>query len=83
MIKVRVYISHKKGIVDPQGKAISLGLENLGYKDVNSVRSGKIIDIEFEHNNTERAEKEVKDMCDRLLANPNMENYTFEICENN
>ncbi|MFW5782084.1 MAG: phosphoribosylformylglycinamidine synthase subunit PurS [Candidatus Muiribacteriaceae bacterium] len=79
MISVRVYVTHKKGIIDPEGKAIRLGLENLGYRDVDKVTSGKVIDIEFSHDDKARAEREVEDMCRRLLANPNMENYQFEI----
>ena len=81
MIKVRVFITSKDGIVDPAGKAIKLGLINLGYNDTNQVNCGKIIDIEFNHDNREKANSEVKDMCEKLLANPNMENYSYEIFE--
>lgn len=75
MIKVRVFIEHKNGIVDPQGKAIRLGLENLGFSDVRKVTTGKTIDLEFEHDDREKALKEAEKMCERLLANPNMENF--------
>ena len=81
MIKMRVYINSKAGIIDPAGKAIRLGLLNLGYNDTKQVNCGKIIDIEFNHDNAEKAKIETKDMCEKLLANPNMENYSFEILE--
>jgi len=81
MIKVRVFITSKAGIIDPAGKAIKLGLLNLGYNDINQVNCGKIIDIEFNHDDAEKAKIETKEMCEKLLANPNMENYTFEILE--
>ena len=78
MIKVRVFVEHKKGIVDPQGKAIKLGLENLGFQDLKNITTGKTIDIEFDHNDREKALNDTKKMCERLLANPNMENYRIE-----
>ncbi|MGM0608360.1 MAG: phosphoribosylformylglycinamidine synthase subunit PurS [Candidatus Muiribacteriota bacterium] len=81
MIKIRVRINPKPGILDPEGKAINLGLHNLGYNQVDNVVTGKIIDLKINHNDLEKAKDEAKDMCDRLLANPHMENYEIEIQE--
>ncbi|MCK9225303.1 MAG: phosphoribosylformylglycinamidine synthase subunit PurS [Candidatus Muirbacterium halophilum] len=78
MIKVRVYVEHKKGIVDPQGKAIKLGLENLGFLDIANVLTGKTIDVDFKHDNTQKALEDTKNMCEKMLSNPNMENYRIE-----
>ncbi|MFA5480215.1 MAG: phosphoribosylformylglycinamidine synthase subunit PurS [Candidatus Muiribacteriota bacterium] len=75
MINARILITPKPGILDPQGKAIKLGLHNLNHNEVESVVTGKIMDIKIKHSNLKQAESQIKDMCDRLLANPHMENY--------
>jgi phosphoribosylformylglycinamidine synthase PurS subunit len=68
-----------KEIFDPQGKAVKLGLENLGISNVNDVRVGKHIRLELKAENEVKARENVETACKKLLANVIMEGYTFEI----
>lgn len=68
-----------KEILDPQGKAVKLGLANLGIKDVSDVRIGKHITMELEAANQAEAEKSVETACKKLLANLIMEGFTFTV----
>jgi phosphoribosylformylglycinamidine synthase len=78
-MKARVYITLKKGVLDPQGQAVQSGLENLGFKGIKSLRVGKLIEIELEGLSLEEAQSSLKDMCESLLANTVIEDYHFEI----
>jgi len=68
-----------KEILDPQGKAVKIGLGNLGINNVSDVRIGKHITMELEASSKEEAEKEVDTACKKLLANLIMENYTYKL----
>ncbi len=68
-----------KEILDPQGKAVKLGLNNLGIDQVGDVRIGKHITLKLEAASDEDAEEKVRTACEKLLANLIMEEYTFEI----
>ena len=68
-----------KEILDPQGKAVKLGLTNLGITQVEDVRIGKHITLELEADNENVAEELVKSACKKLLANLIMEDYTYKI----
>jgi phosphoribosylformylglycinamidine synthase len=68
-----------KEILDPQGKAVKLGLGNLGLNKIADVRIGRHISIELEAENQEEAEKNVDIACKKLLANLIMEGYTFQV----
>lgn len=79
-MKVRVYVTPKQGILDPQGAAVERSLPNLGYNGVSDVRVGKIIDLTLADGlDASAAHTEIDEMCRRLLANPIIEDYTFEI----
>ena len=80
-MNVRVYVTPKKGILDPQGAAVERSLPNLGFTGVSGVQIGKIIDLTIggEGLTAEAAHAQVDDMCRRLLANPIIEDYTFEL----
>tara|TARA_B100001250_G_C19368752_1_gene600948 strand:+ start:88 stop:333 length:246 start_codon:yes stop_codon:yes gene_type:complete len=80
-MKAKIYISYKEGILDPQGKTISHALDTIGIKQVNSVRMGKFIEIEYNGISKDRASEITDESCRKLLANPNTETYTFEIVE--
>ena len=82
-MNVRVYVTPKQGILDPQGAAVERSLPNLGFEGVSGVRVGKIIDLALEGAGLtkEAARAQVDDMCRKLLANPIIEDYTFEIAE--
>lgn len=75
MKKINIYISLKKTVADPQGLTVKHALESLGYKGVDQVRMGKYIQLQME----KVTEKEVHEMCKKLLVNPIIEEYRFEI----
>jgi len=78
-MRVKIFISFKDGVLDPQGKAVERSLHTLGYEEVRDVRMGKYLEIELEASSREAAETRVREMCDKLLANPVIEDYRFEI----
>jgi phosphoribosylformylglycinamidine synthase len=78
-MKVRVFVTLKTGVLDPQGKAIGHALNNLGFTSVGEVRQGKVIDIELSEKSESRARAEVKEMCEQLLANTIIEKYEIEL----
>lgn len=80
-MKAEVYITLKNGVLDPQGKATQNSLEHLGFDNVESVRQGKFIEVEIDANDNASAKAQIKDMCEKLLANTVIENYSFKILE--
>ena len=80
-MKARVYVTLKRGILDPQGQAVLHALGSLGYSGVKDVRVGKLIELELETRDRSKAEADLKTMGERLLANPVIEDYRFEILE--
>ena len=79
MIKARVTVTLKNGVLDPQGKAIEHALSGLGFDGVGSVRQGKVFDVELQATDKAKAEAELKAMCDKLLANTVIENYSVAL----
>ena len=78
-MRARIFVSFKHGVLDPQGKAIERALHTLGYGEVQDVRTGKVLDLIIEANSREAAEARIREMCDKLLANPVIEDYRFEL----
>lgn len=81
MPKVNIYVTYKQGILDPQGATVGKALSALDYKNVKSVRIGKFIQLELNENGEDKIKEQVAEMCQRLLANPVIEDYTFEVVE--
>lgn len=79
MIKARVTVTLKNGVLDPQGKAIEGALGSLGFDGVGQVRQGKVFDLELQTADRTKAEADLKAMCDKLLANTVIENYTIAL----
>ncbi|WP_152048464.1 phosphoribosylformylglycinamidine synthase subunit PurS [Aureimonas psammosilenae] len=79
MIKARIVVTLKNGVLDPQGKAIEGALGTLGFAGVGSVRQGKVFDVEVDGDDREKAKADLSFMCDKLLANTVIENYSVEI----
>ena len=79
MIKARVTVTLKNGVLDPQGKAIEGGLGALGFDGISSVRQGKVFDLEIEEKDPGKAETQIAAMCEKLLANTVIEDYAVEI----
>jgi len=74
-VKVRVFVTLKPGVLDPQGKAIHHALEGLGFAGVNGVRQGKLIELDLADSVTDG---EIEAMCQKLLANTVIENFRIE-----
>lgn len=81
MFKAEIYISLKKTVADPQGLTIKHALDALNFKEVEEVRFGKLVRIKLNIADKKEAEKRVDEMCKKLLANPVIEEYSFEIKE--
>ena len=78
-MQVRVFVTPRKGILDPQGRAVESSLHTLGFKNVSGVKVGKYITLEIEARTASEARDEAKKMCEALLANPVIEDYRFEV----
>ncbi|GAB6074722.1 phosphoribosylformylglycinamidine synthase subunit PurS [Nautilia lithotrophica] len=76
---VAVNVHLKKGVLDPQGKAVHHALETLGFKNINGVRVGKQILLDIDTDDKEKAVEIAKKAADELLANPVIENYEIEV----
>jgi len=81
MFQVKIYISLKEGVADPQGITIKNALHSLGYQGVGKVRMGKYLQIKLNVKDKKEVKKEIEDMCKKLLVNPVIENYDYEIEE--
>jgi len=79
VVKARVTVTLKNGVLDPQGKAIEGALGALGFAGVGQVRQGKVFDLELATADKAKAEEELKAMCEKLLANTVIENYTISV----
>lgn len=78
-MKARVIVTLKNGVLDPQGQAIEGSLSSLGFAGVSGVRQGKVFDFEVTGTDAEAARSQINAMCDKLLANTVIENYSVEI----
>jgi phosphoribosylformylglycinamidine synthase PurS subunit len=70
-----------KALLDPQGKAVSYGLKNMGLSEINNVRIGKHITLEINAASKENASEKIEEACKKLLSNPIMESFRYEIYE--
>lgn len=75
----RIHVTLKPVVLDPQGEAVLTGLRHLGFAEVSAVRVGKYLEIALAAEGRAAAEEAVRRMCDRLLANPVIESYHFEV----
>ena len=80
-MKARITVTLKSGVLDPQGKAILHTFEDLDFEGISKVRQGKIFDVEIAETDKVKAEAQLKNMSEKLLANMVMENYSFEILD--
>ena len=77
----RIHVTLKPVVLDPQGDAVLHGLRQLGYDDVVGVRVGKYLEVTLSAADQRAAEEAVRQMCDKLLANPVIERYDFNVAE--
>ena len=82
MYLARVYVTLKPTVNDPQGITILGALHSLGFADVASVRAGKYLEVRLDAKDRKQAEKRLGEMCRKLLANPVIEDFRFEVEEN-
>jgi phosphoribosylformylglycinamidine synthase subunit PurS len=82
MFTAKIKVTLRKTILDPQGKTVEHSLHSLGYNQISDTRIGKYIEMKVDVNSKEEANVIVEESCKRLLSNPVMEDYEFEIIQN-
>ena len=80
-MKARVHITLKQGVLDPQGKAIAHALGTLGFSGVDSVRQGKLIELDIAESDPAKARAQIDAMCKQLLANTVIEDYSIDLAK--
>ena len=80
-LRAKVYVTPRKSVLDPQGKAVCGALHSLGYEEVEDVRIGKLMEVRLSGSDRSAATAHLEDMCKKLLANPTIEDFRFEIEE--
>jgi phosphoribosylformylglycinamidine synthase PurS subunit len=78
-LRVKVFVTPRKGILDPQGRAVEHALKSLGFDGVSGVHVGRYIVLDVEARSQNEASAAARRMCDQLLANPLIEDYRFEV----
>ena len=78
-MKAKIIITPKKAVLDPQGKTVQNALSQMGYSGVGAVHVGKYLEIELEGADRDGARRQIDDACHRILSNPVIEDYRFEI----
>ena len=78
-MKAKVYVTLKKSVLDPQGKAVHHALSTMGFSEVKDVRLGKYIELDLGSTDKAAAESKIKTMCEKLLANTVIEEYRYEL----
>lgn len=78
-MKARIIIMPKRNVLDPQGKTVKHALESMDFTGIKDVRVGKFLEIELEGGDKAELQKKIDEACHRLLSNPVIEEYTFEI----
>ena len=80
-MKFSVTVTLKKDVLDPQGKVVGQTLKNMGIKNLNQIRQGKFFEIDMDEKDSIKAEKQVKEMCEKLLANQIIEDFKINKAE--
>ena len=78
-MKAKIIITPKKAVLDPQGKTVQNALEHMGYKNIGTVHVGKYMEIELPGGDQETWRKQIDEACHKILSNPLIEDYKFEI----
>ncbi len=79
MYSAKIKVTLRKSILDPQGKAVEHSIQSLGYKNILDTRIGKYVELNIDTKSQEEAELITDEVCKKLLSNPVMEDYTFEV----
>ena len=78
-MKAKVYVTLKKSVLDPQGKAVQHALSSMGFGEVKDVRMGKYIELDLGNVDKAKADEKIKTMCEKLLANTVIEEFRYEL----
>jgi len=78
-MKAKIIITPKKAVLDPQGKTVQSALAHIGYTGIGDVRMGKYLEIEVDGTDREQARKQIDEACHKILSNPVIEDYRFEL----
>jgi phosphoribosylformylglycinamidine synthase PurS subunit len=78
-VRIRVFVTLRQGVLDPQGRAVEAALANLGFGGVSDLHVGRYIVLTLDAPSKAAAEESVHKMCEQLLANPTIEDYRFEV----
>jgi len=78
-VQIKVFVTPRRGILDPQGRAVEAALANLGFAGVSGVHLGRYIMLALDAPSKVAAAETVRQMCEQLLANPTIEDYRFEV----
>ena len=81
MFKAKIDVTLKKSVLDPQGDTVLQALHSLGHRNVQALRVGKHFEVTLEASDRIKAEEDVRSICDQLLTNPIIEEYTFQLDE--
>ena len=80
-MKANIYVTLKREVLDPQGDAVRRSLSSLGFEEVKSARVGKLIELELDGSDRASAEAHIQSMCERLLANPVIEDFRYDLID--
>ena len=78
-MKISAIVTLKKDVLDPQGKVVNQTLKNMGYKNILNIRQGKYFEIEIDEGDKEKCKKIAEEICEKLLSNVIIENYSINI----
>lgn len=80
-MKAKIYVTLKREVLDPQGDAVRRALGSLGFEGVRDVRIGKLVEVDVDRTDRASVESDVRNMCEKLLANAVIEDFRFEIVD--
>ncbi len=80
-MKARIHVFYKDAVFDPQGNTVAQSLQRIGFSQVKAVRVGKVIDIELNSRSLDEAKRDLQKMCEKLLVNPVIESFKYEVHE--
>jgi phosphoribosylformylglycinamidine synthase subunit PurS len=78
-VQVKVFVTPRKGILDPQGRTVEHALQSLGFDGISDVKIGRYITLDIDAKTADEARASASKMCEQLLANPNIEDFRFEV----
>lgn len=81
MLLAEIHITLKELVLDPQGTTLKRSMETMGYRNIDDVRMGKFIQVRFDSDDREAVEEKVREMCQKILSNPVIEQYSYTIVE--